>query len=38
VVIVQAFGPAAKLCPLKLLDDELEPFDLTVAMLCQRTR
>ncbi len=33
LVIVQAFGPAAKLRPLKLLDDELKPFDLTVAML-----
>ena len=33
LVIVQAFGPAAELCPLKLLDDRLEPLDLTIAVL-----
>ena len=33
LVIVHAFGPAAELSQLKLLDDQLEPFDLTIAML-----
>jgi len=33
LVIIQAFGPAAELCLLKFLDDQLEPLDLTIAVL-----
>lgn len=33
LIIVQPLGPAAELRALKLLDDELKPFDLTIAVL-----
>jgi hypothetical protein len=33
LVSIDALGPAAKLRALKLLDDQLEPFDLIVALL-----